>query len=175
MITSSMIEENWDQLRDTIRQKWSQFSESELEHFNGNVDELVARIQRKTGASRESIQEFLQAASQKGASMINRVRDQVSGTVSGARETVGNVADQARHGYEQMQARVGDTVHDHPGMSVAAAFGLGVVAGIGLSLLLFEHEPERSSWNYSREARKAGRKFWDSIAENLPNSIARRV
>jgi ElaB/YqjD/DUF883 family membrane-anchored ribosome-binding protein len=175
MLSSTMIEENWDQLRETIRQKWSQFSEAELEQFNGDVDDLVARIQRKTGASRESIQEFLQAASQKGTSMMNRMKDQVSGTVAGARETASNVAEQARHGYEQMQSRVGDTVHDHPGMTVAAAFGLGILAGIGLSLLLFEHEPERTSWKYSREARKAGRKFWDSIAENLPDSIARRV
>ena len=175
MVSASTLQENWDQLREKIRQKWSQFSEADLRQFNGNVEELVARIQQKTGAKRESIQEFLQTASHEGASTMNRVREQVSGAVSGARETAGQMADQARHGYQQMQARVGDTVQDRPGMSLVAAFGLGVVAGIGLSVLLFDNEPESTTRRYARNAENFGHKFWDSIAQNLPESLSRRA
>jgi hypothetical protein len=107
--------------------------------------------------------------------MMNRVKDQVSGAVGSARDAAGNVAEQARHSYDQMQSRVGDAVHDHPGMTVAAAFGLGLIAGIGLSLLLFDDEPEPMSHRYARDARKFGRKFWDSIAQTMPESISSRM
>jgi ElaB/YqjD/DUF883 family membrane-anchored ribosome-binding protein len=175
MLSSMNVQENWDQLRERIRQKWPQFSDADLGQFEGNVDELVARIQRKTGANRDSIHEFLQTASQEGSTMMNRMKEQVSGTMAGARDAVGNVAEQARHGYEQVQTRVGDTVHDHPGMTVAAAFGLGVIAGIGLSLLLFDDEPEPMSRRYARDARNLGQRFWESIAENMPDAISRRM
>jgi hypothetical protein len=106
---------------------------------------------------------------------MNRTKDQVDEARSGVRETMERAADQARHGYEQIQTRVGDTVHDRPGMSLAAAFGLGVVAGVGLSLLLFDHESEPISHSYTRRAEDFGRKFWDSIAQSLPESLSRRA
>ena len=175
MLSSTTLQENWDQLREKIRQKWSQFSESELREFDGNVDELVARIQRKTGANRESIEEFLQTTSQEGTRAVNRVKERVGQTWSGARDTVGQVAEQARHGYQQVQARVGDAVHDQPAMSLAAAFGLGVLAGFGLSLILFDNQFQPMSRQYARGAENFGRKFWDSIAQNLPDTLSRRA
>lgn len=175
MLSSTTLQENWDQLREKIRQKWSQFSESELDEFSGNAEELVDRIQSKTGANRESIEEFLQTSSQEGARAVNRVKEHMGQTWTGARDTVGQVAEQARHGYQQVQARVGDAVHDRPAISLAAAFGLGVLAGIGLSLLLFDNQSEPMSRQYARGAENFGRKFWDAIAQNLPDTLSRRA
>lgn len=106
---------------------------------------------------------------------MNRVKEQVSGSVASAREKVDEVTERTREGYHQMQDRVTDTIHERPGTSLAAAFGIGVVVGVGLSLLLFQSEPEPMSRRYARRAQKLGNRFWDTLAENLPESISQRM
>ena len=109
---------------------------------------------------------------------MNRTKDQFEETeevTSKAREAISHVTEQAKHGYEQIQSRVGETVQERPGMSLAAAFGLGVLTGVGLSLLLFDSEPEPMSRRYARNAEQFGRKFWDTIAQSLPESLSRRA
>lgn len=102
------------------------------------------------------------------------MKEQAEEAGSGTREAISRVAEQAKQGYEQIQSRVGDTVHERPGMSLAAAFGLGVVAGVGLSLLLFNHEQESMVHGYTRRAEDLGRRFWDTLAQSVPESFSRR-
>jgi ElaB/YqjD/DUF883 family membrane-anchored ribosome-binding protein len=167
MVNTSALRENWDHLRKQILHKWSQFAEGDLVDFEGTTDELIARIQAKTGESRESIENFLETSSAEGATMVERVKERVSDNFSAARK-------KAVEGYHRMQSRVGDTVYDRPAMSVTAAFGLGLLAGFALSLVLFDVEPEPAR-RYSRNAEKYGRRFWNALAENLPDSIAQRI
>lgn len=175
MVSSNVIKENWGHLQKQIQKKWSQFSPGELDDFDGSTDELIARIQAKTNESRESIQNFIQSASEEGSSMVNRMKEQVSDGLSAAREGAEQTVDRVRDGYREVQHRMSDSVQEHPGISLATAFGLGVLTGVGLSLLLFDSEPEPMARRYSRNAEEQGRRFWNALVDSLPSSISQRL
>ena len=43
------IEGNWKQLRGKVREKWGQLTDDDLQIQGGNIDQLVGKIQQKTG------------------------------------------------------------------------------------------------------------------------------
>ncbi len=53
------IKGNWNSIRGALKQRWAQLTEDDLLFEEGKEEELVGRIQRRTGESREKIQEFL--------------------------------------------------------------------------------------------------------------------
>lgn len=53
------IKGNWNTIRGALKQRWAQLTEDDLLFEEGKEEELVGRIQRRTGESREKIQEFL--------------------------------------------------------------------------------------------------------------------
>ena len=66
------------------------------------------------------------------------MRDRVQESMAGA-------ADTARQGYEALQqgyAEAERTVQSRPAQSMAVAFGLGMLAGVGVALLLRERPSE---------------------------------
>jgi ElaB/YqjD/DUF883 family membrane-anchored ribosome-binding protein len=72
----------------------------------------------------------------RGASSISQATEAVSGLAQQAgerlREGYGQVADRTYEGYDRAQ----DLVRHNPGQSVAAAFGVGIVAGLIVGLAL---------------------------------------
>jgi uncharacterized protein YjbJ (UPF0337 family) len=49
------IKGNWNQLKGKIKQKWSGVTDDDLTYVEGKEDELVGRLQEKTGKTREEI------------------------------------------------------------------------------------------------------------------------
>lgn len=45
----------WDQFTARVKQEWGDLTDDEVTKAEGNVDELVARIQEKYGDSREKV------------------------------------------------------------------------------------------------------------------------
>jgi len=57
------IKGNWNQLKGELKQKFSQLSDNDLTYVEGKEDELLGKIQEKTGESKEKIKEFIDSVS----------------------------------------------------------------------------------------------------------------
>lgn len=53
------IKGNWNQLKGQFKQKYADLSDDDLTYVEGKEDELLGRIQEKTGESKEKIKEFI--------------------------------------------------------------------------------------------------------------------
>ena len=48
----------WDELKGKVKQKWGNLTDDDLKYEEGKDDELVGRIERKTGDTAENIRNF---------------------------------------------------------------------------------------------------------------------
>jgi len=119
-----------------VKERWGQLTDDDLQMQGGNVDQLVGKIQQRTGESREAVEKFLTDLTGRGASAVAQATEAVSNYAQQAgdrlRDRYGDIADQARDRFDSAQ----DIVRHNPGQSVAAAFGIGVVAGLIVGLAL---------------------------------------
>ena len=126
----------WNKLRGQVKEKWGQLTDDDLQISGGNVDQLVGKIQQRTGEGREAIEKFLTDLTGKGSSAISQAAEKVSDFAQTAgsrfRDQYGNLSDQAKEKLDTAQ----DLVRHNPGQSVAAAFGVGLVAGLVVGLAL---------------------------------------
>lgn len=59
MANSQVLAGQWNQVRGQIKKRWGQLTDDDLKLVDGNIDQLVGRIQHKTGEAREAIESFL--------------------------------------------------------------------------------------------------------------------
>jgi len=50
---------NWNLAKGKIKQEWGNLTDDNLNYEDGKEDELVGRIQKKTGESKERVNDFL--------------------------------------------------------------------------------------------------------------------
>lgn len=68
MLNQQTFQGNWDEVKVKLRGRWGSLTEDDL--FNGNVDQLMDTIQRKTGEPRASIEQFFQQLASDGAAVF---------------------------------------------------------------------------------------------------------
>ena len=158
MPNAQTLQGNWNEVKGKLRSKWGQLTNDDVGMFNGNVDQLIGTIQRKTGEARQTIEQFLDSFTSKGSSSISQaaegVRDyatqatnriaeyaQDAGSyatdfASHAGERVQQGTEQAtqamRQGYKQAER----VVRHNPAESVAVCFGAGVLVGLMFGMML---------------------------------------
>ncbi len=136
MINQQVLEGSWKEVRGKLREKWGQLTENDVQQFDGNLDQLIGTIQRKTGESREAITDFLQKLSESGASAIAAAGETIRGYARQTGETLNkaydNVSERVRDGYMGAE----DLVQKNPVRSVGVAFGAGLLAGVVVGLLV---------------------------------------
>jgi len=52
------IKGNWNELKGKLKQKYAQLSDDDLIYVEGKEDEMVGRLQKKLGKSKEEIEAF---------------------------------------------------------------------------------------------------------------------
>ncbi|MBX2954436.1 MAG: CsbD family protein [Leadbetterella sp.] len=52
---------NWNMIKGSLKQKWANLTDDELLYEEGREDELLGRIQKKTGETRESLNRFIES------------------------------------------------------------------------------------------------------------------
>ena len=77
---------SWQQFKGELKKKWGQLTEDDLQIQGGNVDQLVGKIQQKTGEGREAIEKFLGELTSHGSSAIS----QAAGAVGNFAATAGD-------------------------------------------------------------------------------------
>jgi uncharacterized protein YjbJ (UPF0337 family) len=50
---------NWNLIKGNLKQKWADLTDDELLYEEGKEDELLGRIQKKTGETKENINKFI--------------------------------------------------------------------------------------------------------------------
>jgi uncharacterized protein YjbJ (UPF0337 family) len=136
MLNAQVLQGQWNKVRGQLKKKWGQLTDDDLRFANGNIDQLIGRIQSRTGAAREAIEEYLDELADEGASMISQAAESVGQYARSAgdqvRESYNRISDQLGRRYERSQ----DMIRDHPAETVVTAFGVGVLLGIVVGLAL---------------------------------------
>lgn len=65
--TKDQIEGNWKQMKGRVKQAWGDLTDDDLQHAEGEADELVGVIQERTGEERQKIETRLDKMSDDGS------------------------------------------------------------------------------------------------------------
>jgi len=135
-INAQELQGQWNKLRGQVKEHWGQLTDDDLTIQGGNIDQLVGRIQQRTGETRDAIEKFLTGLTSQGGSAVSQVTEAVSNYAQQAgdrlRDRYGDIAGRAQDQLGNAQ----DLVRHNPSQSVAAAFGIGLVAGLVVGLAL---------------------------------------
>jgi uncharacterized protein YjbJ (UPF0337 family) len=136
MVNEQTLQGHWNEIKGKLREKWGQLSNDDLERFSGNVDNLVGLIQRKTGAARAVVEDFLEEFSEDGASAVGRMADRVRQGVQNAAEAVQESSEDAIDYVKQGYGEAQEMVRQRPSESMVLCFGVGLVSGLLVGLLV---------------------------------------
>jgi uncharacterized protein YjbJ (UPF0337 family) len=170
MVNKQVLARKWNEVRGRLQEKWGDLTDDDVRSFNGNVDQLVGKIQQKTGDTREAIEEFLGEVAEHGSNVATEIRDEIE-------ENAGDLAGHARAGYDAIRQGYADAervIQERPGQSLAIAFGLGLVAGVGLSLVLRDRHQDRMSSRGRHAAENFRRQMVDALSGILPEGLKHR-
>jgi uncharacterized protein YjbJ (UPF0337 family) len=148
MIDQGVLQGSWNQVRGKLREKWGQLTDDDLARFDGNVEQLVGRIQRKTGEAKQNVERFLEELAHDGGATLERAGNYAQQAVQQVRDTTQHL----REGVENQFAKAEGLVQARPAESVLMAFGCGVAVGVGLTLLLRSDHPSASMWSRTHDS-----------------------
>lgn len=142
-MNEQVLRGHWNELKGEIQQRWGQLTSDELGQFEGDANELVGLIQQRTGETRETIESFLEdlaaetsTYSERAKEGVGRAREAASqfahDTSERFREEQERLTENVRQGYAQAE----QAVRRKPAESLAIAFGVGLVSGLVVGLML---------------------------------------
>ena len=129
------LQGNWNEIKGKLRSKWGALTDDDVAVFNGNVDQLVGTIQRKTGEAREAIEQFFEQFNSSGASAVSQAGETVRVFAQQAAETVQEKSKQAAASVREGYAEVETLVRQRPAQSLAVCFSVGMITGVVIGLL----------------------------------------
>lgn len=62
-MTTLKIKGDWNITKGKLKQQWANLTDDDLQFLEGKQDELVGRIQKRTGESREAIEKAIKGSS----------------------------------------------------------------------------------------------------------------
>ena len=67
-MTKLEIKGDWNITKGKLKQKWAKLTDDDLQYAEGKHDELVGRIQKRTGETREAVSKAIQELASGGGS-----------------------------------------------------------------------------------------------------------
>jgi uncharacterized protein YjbJ (UPF0337 family) len=146
MVSTQTLQGHWNEIQGKIRSKWGQLTSDDLSQFNGNVDQLIGMIQRKTGEAKERIEHYLTELTEEGGEgftgATEAVREYTQKAAKAVSETSKQAADSMREGYNQAAEQVKHgyeeaekIVKERPIESMLVVFGTGLLVGVCMGLM----------------------------------------
>ena len=136
MINAQTLQGQWNEIKGTLKQHWGALTNDDLRVFNGNVDQLVGLIQRKTGESRDAVHKYLEDVTADASSIVSSAVETARGVVDRASGAVHDAYDGVSDRMRDRYADAEEMVRSRPVESIAFAFGAGVFAGIIVGLVM---------------------------------------
>jgi uncharacterized protein YjbJ (UPF0337 family) len=59
-MTTLKIKGDWNIVKGTLKQKWANLTDDDLKFLEGKEDELLGRIQKRTGETREAVEKAIE-------------------------------------------------------------------------------------------------------------------
>ncbi|MBN9693846.1 MAG: CsbD family protein [Verrucomicrobia bacterium] len=56
------VKGDWNVAKGKLKQKWAQLTEDDLQYLEGKQDELVGRIQKRTGETKDAVESAIRKA-----------------------------------------------------------------------------------------------------------------
>lgn len=57
--TTDKIKGNWNQIKGKVKSKYGELTDDDLAYAEGKEDELLGRIQKRTGKAKDEIKDFI--------------------------------------------------------------------------------------------------------------------
>ena len=51
---------NWNIIKGKLKQRWARLTDDDLQYVEGKESELIGRIQRRTGESRDAVEQVIE-------------------------------------------------------------------------------------------------------------------
>ena len=58
-MTKLEIKGDWNIVKGTLKQKWAKLTDDDLQYLEGKEEELLGRIQKSTGETREAVEKAI--------------------------------------------------------------------------------------------------------------------
>jgi uncharacterized protein YjbJ (UPF0337 family) len=58
------IKGDWNIIKGKLKQRWGKLTDDDLKYAEGKHDEVLGRIQKRTGETREAVEKAIKAASE---------------------------------------------------------------------------------------------------------------
>lgn len=58
-MTKLELKGDWNIMKGNLKQKWAQLTDDDLQYIDGQQDELLGRIQKRTGQTREAVEDAI--------------------------------------------------------------------------------------------------------------------
>lgn len=136
MVNQAVLSENWTEIQATLKSKWRQLTDRDLTGFKGTADQLVNMIQKRTGQARNAIENQLEEMIAQGRNVKNQVGEVFH-------DAAAQAGDLWQEGYDNASVRLADGYRDatafakeNPGAAIAILFGSGLLAGLGIAMLM---------------------------------------
>jgi uncharacterized protein YjbJ (UPF0337 family) len=62
-MTTLEIKGDWNITKGKLKQKWAQLTDDDLQNIEGKEEELIGRIQKRTGQTREAVEHAIKGTS----------------------------------------------------------------------------------------------------------------
>ncbi|TWT65027.1 CsbD family protein [Allorhodopirellula solitaria] len=129
MVTKQEASGQWKSIHGSVKEKYGQITDDELLQVEGDQEQLIGLIQKKVGAARSEVEDFL---------------SKVYADCGASFSWTGDKLQQSYQGSTEMVAK-------HPAESVVTALGIGLLVGaaIGYSLAAdrYRQPTWRDRWN----------------------------
>jgi len=136
MMNQQQLAGNWNEVKGAVKQRWGQLTDQDLTAAEGSVERLIGLIQRKTGETRNKIEQFLDEIGSEGSSMAQQVASTAREYAEAAGEQVNQAYDQVAERVQQGYQAAEEHVRDNPLQSLAVAFAAGGLTGVIAGVVL---------------------------------------
>ena len=61
-MNTQILKGDWNIIKGNLKQKWARLTDDDLQFVEGKQDELIGRIQKRTGESKDAVEKTLDEA-----------------------------------------------------------------------------------------------------------------
>jgi uncharacterized protein YjbJ (UPF0337 family) len=132
MVAQDKLSGSWHTIVGAIKEKFGQVTGDDLTRVQGNFDQLVGLLERKTGQTRESIEAFIDDVVDGGSSLYQKAKQKSADVVHQASDYVQQGVSQVSRRAEEGVDYARETVRSKPVESLAIVAGLSALAGLAI-------------------------------------------
>ncbi|HUE14765.1 MAG TPA: hypothetical protein VMR25_11415 [Planctomycetaceae bacterium] len=134
MVDHDALLRSWKEISEKLRQHWAELANEEFHSFDGDMNQLVELIQRKTGEARSIVEQYLDQLKVSTASAVERATDDVREYAHESQEQIEEGTRLAVEALREGRKMAAEYARRRPGATMAVCVGVGIVAGLMLGL-----------------------------------------